>query len=166
MEENQIYASPWLGSRRPRANKPRHEVVLSCSLPRGWLPSLDNFYSSSKKGGLDVFSPGGATGIKEVFPEPALPLGVSAPSRKPGGFFPGERVAPLLALASDLSMRQCLFFFCPKTHCFLGKALLCKALVVPLHRPLPSSAACTTLRMVETVLRLSCDEVLDDNVGR
>ncbi|KAK4826697.1 hypothetical protein QYF61_010706 [Mycteria americana] len=33
-------------------------------------------------------------------------------------------------------------------------------------QPLPSSVACTRLRMVETVLRLSCVEVLDGNVGR
>lgn len=40
------------------------------------------------------FSWDGATGIKEAFPEPALPPGVSAPGREPGGTFPGERGAP------------------------------------------------------------------------
>lgn len=38
----------------------------------------------------------GATGIKEAFPDPALPPGVSAPTpgRQPGGTFPGEFGAP------------------------------------------------------------------------
>lgn len=48
------------------------------------------------------FSWDGATGIKEVFPEPALPPGVSAPGREPGGTFPGECGAPpLLVPAGD-----------------------------------------------------------------
>lgn len=48
-------------------------------------------------------------GIKEVFPEPALSPGVSAPGRKPGGIFPGERVAPLLTMVEFLNMERCLF---------------------------------------------------------
>lgn len=129
VKENQIYAGPRLGRRQPRANKTRHDVVLSCSLPRGWIPSLDNFYSSSKKGGLDAFSPGGATGIKEAFPEPALPPGVSAPGHEPGGTFPGERLAPLLAPAGDLGVGQCLFL--PQTPAFLGKARVSSCRVKP-----------------------------------
>lgn len=112
---------------------------------------------------------GGATGIKEAFPEPALPLGVSAPGHEPGSIFPGERVAPLLAMAKDLSMGQCLFFL-PPNPAFFGKARVpscCpKPPMAPLHQSLPSSAACTGLKMVETFSRLSCDEVVDGNVGR
>jgi len=145
IEENQIYASPRAGRRRLRENKPWHEVVLSCSLPRGRLPSLDNFYSSSKKTGLDAFTLSGATGIKEAFPEPALPPGVSAPSREPGDIFPGERVAPLLAPAGGC---QCVgnAFFLPQNSSAFGKV----SPAASLHQPLPSSAACTGLRMVET----------------
>lgn len=40
------------------------------------------------------FSWDGATGIKEVFPDPALPPGVSAPGLEPGGTFPRECGAP------------------------------------------------------------------------
>lgn len=77
--------------RLPRANKPQHATV-SCSLAWGRLPPLDDFYSSSKKGGLGASSLCGAMGSKRILLEPALPWGVSAlaPSQ-------GKHRAPLFA---------------------------------------------------------------------
>lgn len=52
------------------------------------------------------FSRDGATGIKEAFPDPALPPGVSAPGRQPGGTFPRECGVPAPHPAWGFHMEQ------------------------------------------------------------